>query len=495
MENSTLDLSNLAGHGSESALDSVPRPRSRWKTRVALPLAIFGAAVSLLAYSARGALAPAVGVWVVPVVAKALDARSATSQRMSERSMSGDGLGPLLVQAPGWVEPAPYAVNIPALAEGVIKEVMILEGDRVETGQVIARLVDDDARLSVRAAEADLAALNAEVSKAEFELDTATARAAELNERLKRIRELAATGGIAKGELTQLEFRTTAAETEISGAKAMIDVKKANVVRQEVSLDEARLQLSRMEIRTPIAGTILSRLVEPGARISMSSRTRPGAAVSAETMSGTVARLYDPSMLQIRAEIPLADSAKIEIGGRAQITTEALPDQILNGSVTRVVHEANIQRNTVQVKVLIEHPVPALKPEMLARVKLYPPPAHESASQAPAGETRGSAGDPNATVPETDQSGVRLIIPVGTLINRQANAAQLWAVNKLESGETEAELRTVSLAGETADGSVEILQGLRMGDRVIADAPSDLGNGDRVRVLGEKSPGVKKEPS
>jgi len=414
---------------------------------------------------------------------------------MSEQSASGDGLGSLLVQAPGWVEAAPFAVNIPALAEGVIKDVLVLEGDHVEVGQLIARMVDDDARLSVRAAEADLAALHAEVAKAEFDLQTANARAAELNERLKRIRELASTGGIAKGELIQLEYRTTAAETEINGAKAMIDVKKANVVRQEVVLDEARLQLSRMEIRTPMAGTILSRLVEPGARISMSSRARPGAAASTETMSGTVARLYDPEKLQIRAEIPLADSAKIEVGGRARITTEALPEQSLHGTVTRIVHEANIQRNTVQVKILIDHPVPALKPEMLARVKLYPAPAPDPTTQASTGETPGGAGDPEAAVANINQSGVRLIIPVGVLKNRQADSAQLWAVNKLESGETEVELRTVSLGGETADGSVEIIQGLRIGDRVVADAPSNLGNGDRVRVLGEKSPGAKKEPS
>ncbi|HWL92094.1 MAG TPA: efflux RND transporter periplasmic adaptor subunit [Phycisphaerae bacterium] len=488
MQNPVLSLSGLAAEADLVRGAPVPRPRSRWKTRVALPFAILGTAGGLLAHAARIALVPAVEVWVVPVVGRPVDVQDRVAAPSASRPTSPDELGRLLVQAPGWVEAAPYAINVPALAEGVVREVLVLEGDRVEAEQVIVRMVDDDARLSLRAAEAELAALQAQVSRAEFDLKVAEAKAGEAGDRLARVRNLIPEGGASEIELVQADFRARAAEGEIESARAEIEVAKANVLRQAVGLDEAKLQLSRMEIRSPVSGIVMSRLVEPGTRISMTSRTNVGAAAISDTMSGTVARLYDPAKLQVRAEIPLADSAKIRIGCRAQITTEALPDKTLHGSVTRIVHEANIQRNTIQVKILIDDPVAALKPEMLTRVRLYAAPAagahseHATSSLAPS-ENAGS----NAGSAKPGQPGLRLIVPISALVNRQDDAADVWAVRKMHGGECVAERRRVSLAAEEAGGAIEVLSGVRLGDRLIVDPPQGLGDGTRVRISGEKT--------
>ncbi|MGH7179070.1 MAG: hemolysin D, partial [Tepidisphaeraceae bacterium] len=72
---------------------SVPRPAFAWKTRVALPAMIGLITLALLAYAARDVLLPAVDVRVVPVVLK-----------------DRGGAGPSDIQAPGWVEPEPYAI-------------------------------------------------------------------------------------------------------------------------------------------------------------------------------------------------------------------------------------------------------------------------------------------------------------------------------------------------------------------------------------------------
>ena len=64
-----------------------------------------------------------------------------------------------------------------------------------------------------------------------------------------------------------------------------------------------------------------------------------GAASSGRGMSGAVVRLYDPARLQVRVDVPLVDAAKVGVGTAAQITTEALPNVVFRGSVTRVVHE------------------------------------------------------------------------------------------------------------------------------------------------------------
>ena len=61
----------------------------------------------------------------------------------------GGGLG--TVQASGWVEPDPYPVAVTALTEGVVAEVLVLEGQAVKKGQTVARMVSDDAPDCARA--------------------------------------------------------------------------------------------------------------------------------------------------------------------------------------------------------------------------------------------------------------------------------------------------------------------------------------------------------
>src|SRR5687767_2034604 len=106
-----------AGAGS-----AVPRPKSRWKTRVALPAALLLVTAGLLAYAARDALRPATPVRVVPVVVRTVqDAGPAAGPGGGGASTAGGGA---TVQAPGWVEPDPFPPAGPALADGGAREAL-----------------------------------------------------------------------------------------------------------------------------------------------------------------------------------------------------------------------------------------------------------------------------------------------------------------------------------------------------------------------------------
>jgi multidrug efflux pump subunit AcrA (membrane-fusion protein) len=374
--NATPSLTALSRGGA-----AVPRPPIRWKTRVLLPFAILVAAAGLLGYAARSALWPSIDVWVVPVVAKPVVGGAAAPAGGQGGPRSGaPGQGQILVQAPGWVEPSPYAINVPALTEGVVKEVLVLEGQSVMEGQPVARLIDEDAKLVLLRAEAELVERRAEGTKAEAELAAAVARVNEVKDEVDRKRGLVQAGGISEGQFARLELRLASMNKEIEAARAAVNAAGAAVNTHEVLCTEARLALERTEVRAPASGVVLSRLVEPGSRISM--------AKSGDAMAGTVARLYDPEFLQVRVEVPLGDVAKIGVGTPAEIVTEALPDTVFRGRIIRVVHEANIQRNTVQVKVSIDQPVPTLKPEMLTRVRFY---SVAAAGKAGRGTTCGCA--------------------------------------------------------------------------------------------------------
>jgi multidrug efflux pump subunit AcrA (membrane-fusion protein) len=468
---------------SQHPATAVPHPRARWATRLLLPLAILLATASLLAYAARDALGPRVAVRVVAAI-------PASAQTRVDGHGSSVDTHAATVQAPGWIEPAPYAIGVPALAEGVVREVVVLEGQPVEAGQVVATLVDDDARLGVRLAEANHAAREAEVGRAEAALATARAQveverlaAEELRDEVTRSRNLVAAGAVGAGDFRRMEIRLAALEARVVTAERMVLEAQASVTQAQtarraaaVGVDEAALRLARMEVRSPVSGVVLARLVEPGARLSMGTSDATG------HLTGLVLRVYDPAKLQVRVDVPLADGASVGVGSVASVVTEALPDRTFRGVVTRAVHEANIQRNTVQFKVALDEPSPELKPEMLVRVKL------QAASATGGHATRDDgrqAGEPS------------LLLPADVVTPTGEGTGRVWLVDA-RGPVPVARLRDVRTAPSSRDGFLVVADGLRLTDRVVVEASArgPLHDGTRLEVLGETTAAAtpKEEP-
>ena len=68
-------------------------------------------------------------------------------EEFTDDNLSLTKKGPLLFQASGWIEPDPFPVRVTSLYSGVVKEVHVLEGQKIKKGEVIATLIDEDARL------------------------------------------------------------------------------------------------------------------------------------------------------------------------------------------------------------------------------------------------------------------------------------------------------------------------------------------------------------
>jgi len=444
-----LDVRALArggdgGSAGSAAVSAVPRPAARWRTRIALPLSVVLAAAGLLAYAGRSALLPAEEVRVAPVVGRPGSA---------EEAGGGEGVG-AVVQAPGWIEPDPYAATVQALEQGVVREVLVLEGEMVGLGQVVARLIDDEAKLELRAAEAAVAQRGSEIVRLEAVAAAQEARSDELRDELQRKRALVEREAISEIEVVQLGFRVRAQEAEASAALAAVEQARGALAGAEAERDRAKLRLDRMEVRSPVAGVVLARLVEPGTRI----------VIEGSDVSPGVVRLYDPARLQVRVDIPLADAAKVGVEQRAEVTTEALPGRVFEGRVTRLMHSADIQKNTVQAKVSIEHPDARLKPEMLARVRLF----GSSDGDGARGGSGGGAG------------GVRLFVPEAALERGEDAGVRVWVVDRARSS---VGARTVMLSGQRAGAWVEVVEGVSIGDRVVIEPRDGLREGRRVRAV------------
>lgn len=508
-----LARSGVAGE----AAPSVPLPATRWRTRVLLPGVVFGVTGVVLLWAAWDSLWPSVPVRVVPAVVKA--------------GSGGSAPGAVTVQAPGWIEADPFAVAVSALADGVVEDVLVLEGQSVGKGQVVARLVSEDARLALAQAEALVGQREAELLVAEAALTAAqqdwdhpveltrklaTAEAALRARRAELERwpaELAAAEALGSyleaehrrvtplheaGQASDIEFirarqqsleqqavvastrarqpileaQIAAAEAEVRAAeenlrlriadrraldeaRAAVAQGRATRAEAQARRDEARLRLERMEVRSPVDGVVMVRLAAPGSKLMLGGDN---------PQSAQVLRVYDPRKVQARVDVPLADAAKVGVGQRAEVVVDVLPDRVFHGQVTRIVNEADIQKNTLQVKVAIEDPTPEIKPEMLARARFL------AAVEASAG----GGSEQRVFVPEA-------------LVQRGAGGdVHVWVADQ---GRNVAVLRVV-VVGRARNGEwIEIESGLQPGDRLIAGPPADLADGDRIRVVGEASAG------
>jgi RND family efflux transporter MFP subunit len=242
---------------------------------------------------------------------------------------------------------------------------------------------------------------------------------------------------------------------KLDAAKANVARTRAAIQQAETALAEARLRLERTEVKSPVAGVVMTRVASPGDKVMLRSDM---------PHSAHIVHLYDPKKLQVRVDVPLADAAKVGLGQPATVIVDVLPDREFRGELTRLVHKASIEKNTVEVKVAITDPDPQLKPDMLARVKFH-------AVTQPAGDST-----------MTTRQQLRVFAPEDLLL--AGGGGRIAWVVETDGDSRIARRRVVTLGTHREDGWVEIADGLRPGDVLIAEA-AGLDEGERVRVREE----------
>lgn len=509
--NLTILSARPASGDRDDRAPAVPRPGFNWKTRLLVPAVVLGGFFLLLGMTGFEELVPRRAVEVSPVILKSLDGKSSTA---------------VTVQAAGWVEAYPYKSFVTALTNGIVREVLVLEGETVEQGQVVARLVDEDAKLAVDRARARVRELEAALAEAEAErkaaktdwenpidrrqaVQVAKALLAEsranhkqisseiemeeadlehIKSQFERGETLHGSGAMSEQEFVRLRSEYTAQKARIAALRNRLAATKELIIRREAelraakehmelrtaerlrveraeaatakaeaalrsaktALAEAELRLKRMEIKSPLSGVVMSRLTEPGSKVVV---------MSDNPLSAKVLSLYDPKRLQVRVDVPLADAAEVSVGQEAEVVVEVLPDKTFSGTVTRVLHEADIQKNTLEVKVSVDDPDPKLRPEMLARVKFL-------AKREPADEEHSR----------------RVFVPKGAIHGTGSNAVA-WVVRDFNGEQATVSRRSISPGRTESEGWTDVLEGLHPGDLVVTGSVSGLADGDPVNVL------------
>ena len=454
-----------------------------------LPFGLLLGFVLVLALLFGNRLVPAVPVKVAPVITirsdKPVEVIEATpvSATANARSQAPADLGPLLFQASGWVEPDPFPISVPTLVSGIVDQVDVLEGDSVTKGQVLAKLIDEDAILDLRERKARAQTLKSEIesnlsripvvesrrSGSESNIESERGRLAELEDRLSRLRSLP-RGSIPAVDLTSARLQVDqqrsnlakassdipGIDSELKMVASEIAAKRSALREAEVAVDRAQLALDRHVIRAPMNGTVLLLHAAPGRKrvIQMD-----------DPKSAYIVELFDPEKLQARIDVPLSEARGLSVGQPVEMSCDLLPSLVMKGVVTRITGTADLQRNTLQVKVKIKNPDSRLRPEMLVRAKFYSIP---KPVEIPKPGTNPQS--------RTTLSGTRLsiFVPVESIFNSN----QVWVV----SVESTAELRTLALGNDKRDGYQVAVSGVNSGELVILPPHNKLKSGARITI-------------
>ncbi len=203
--------------------------------------------------------------------------------------------------------------DVVAKISGVIKQVLVEEGDRVNAGQALAILDEEQYRLEVTRAEANLARLENDFN-----------RNKEMFER------------------------------NLISAEAFERV-KFEMESQKATLELARLSVEYSTIRATISGVISARMIKTGNMV---------------TTNQALFSITDMDPLQAIIFVPEHEMSKIRVGQSTLLQIDAIPGTEFSGRVERISPIVDRTTGTFKVTVFVKDASNRLKPGMFSRVRI-----------------------------------------------------------------------------------------------------------------------------
>lgn len=508
---SSIDLSRLAVQRDSAETSSHGPPRRNFISKVIVPGGILLGFIALLAAAARQHLVTRPKVTVIPVIVD----RAAVQQGGTPMFQAAGWVEPrptsvrvaaltggiveelLVVEGQDISKDEPIARLIDVDAQLAVEraqaavEIRQAELDLATAEYDAARLRrQQPVHLQAQLAEAEgqLARAETEFQKLPFLIDSAEAEHsyADRNYEGKQSARGAVAGVIvdkaerdllaAKAKLNELQQRGPNLHREISSlqdrvqalsdqlrllveerrqeaeAKARVAAANAFFKEAKLKLQQAELDLQRTVIRAPMDGRVLRLVAAPGTQVSGQQR-------EGSQNASTVVEMYDPQRLQIRADVRLEDVPQVIRGAPVTVRT-ASSTRPIDGRVLQVTSSANVQKNTLEVKVELLDPPPTVSPEMLVTATFL-----------------------SADVPPTDsdrETAEQILVPE-QLVQREDGRSWIWTVDA--SGR--AHQATIRLGDQIRDELIEVLEGLNPTSRLVTSGAGELTDGQQVEIEAE----------
>lgn len=360
-------------------------------------------------------------------------------------------------------------VLVGAEADGSVVAFPADEGQRVESGALLAKLRTTSVELDLAAAKATLRSLEAtllelqngpraeEIAQARARLEVADAELAYRDWALQNAEDLLRSGTSSEDEVREARRQALRAQGEHSEAKQALDLLLAGTREEELARAEADVaaqrarterledELGRHEVRAPFTGYVVAEATEVGAWLSRGS---------------PVVRIAELDAIDVVLPVPERDVAAARVGAKIDVEVPALPSRTFHGTIFSITPSADLRARTIPVRVRIENVIEDDRPLLMAGMFA---------------QARMPVGEPVEA----------LLVPTDALVLGGPQEV-IQVVDHPDDGP--ATVRPVTVRTQTVDGERIAVEGegLKAGDLVVVEGNERLRPGQPVQIKGHR---------
>lgn len=294
----------------------------------------------------------------------------------------------ITITANGIVQPE-QSVNVSPKSAGILKELRVQEGDRVQQGQILAQMDSSSLAGALTQAKGQLASAQAalqrvlagnrtqDIAQAEARVRDTQAALRQAEQVFQQNQQLFQTGALSQREYNASLAERDRAVAQLNQAKQALSLQqagarpediaqaKADVTRAEGQLQTVESQINDTVIRAPFSGVVSRKFADPG---SFVTPTTSGSAVSSATSSSILALAANN---QVVAKVAETSIPRIQLGQSVTLQADAFPDETFTGRVTQIATQSTVEQNVTnfEVKMSVADPKNRLKAGMNMNVQ------------------------------------------------------------------------------------------------------------------------------
>ena len=394
-----------------------------------------------------------------------------------------------IVSASGKIQPK-RLVNISAETSGRVVDLAVNEGDRITKGQFLLQIDPKSLRTRVEGNSASLRSAEASLEQLRQSVETSRVQIEQAQQNLARQRNLWAQQLTTREALDKAENDLKTAQSALSEREKTVNAQSSRISQERSTLESARYDLTKVRMESPIDGIVTRRNIQQGET----------AVIGTMNNAGTVLlQLADMSVIQAEVEVDETNIPNVQLGQKAKITIDALPDRTFKGHVSEIGNSpiqataaaAGTQATNFKVVVILDEVVPEVRPGFTCTADITTATRKEVVSvPIPAVAVRELIYDANGQVvkePKTDKKR-RVAADAAPATTSTADLKpgqtrkEAEGVFAVRDGKAEFVPIKMGVAG---DKYFEVLKGLKAGDQVITgpyNSVRGMADGDLVKI-------------
>jgi HlyD family secretion protein len=264
-----------------------------------------------------------------------------------------------IVSASGKIQPRTL-VNISADTMGRVVDLAVEEGQRVQKGQFLLQIDPRNLTTAFNQSQASLAASRSTMDQLRVAVDGTRANLKAAQDTLARQQQLWKQGLTTREQLEAADNQVKVRQAELASQERQIETQRLRMQQEQAVVENAKLNLSKVRIESPIAGIITRRNIEEGETVVIGTMNNAG------TVLLTVA---DMSVIEAEVEVDETDIPTVQLGQKGKITIDAMPGKTFTGKVTEIGNSpiqatgsAATQATNFKVKVTVDGEIPDVRP-------------------------------------------------------------------------------------------------------------------------------------